>query len=849
MGVAEDFAPSFTQKPQLRQEDEGNRLVFECKVNSSPKPEVTWFRSETKLVEDNRTAIKVQPIGTNLFLVVLELDDVIESDAGLYKVKAKNKLGEVAASINLNFSPVDEPRERQIDGIAPTFSKKPTIRQEDDGKRLLFECRIQADPRPTVTWSHSGIEVKQDARHKLILENDGHSYFATLEIENVTVEDAGKYKVMAKNELGESNATISLNFDSDEAPVPENGIKPTFTERPLIRQSDSGSEITIECRLVGEPKPSVIWYQGDKIIKETNRVKLLLELDQKLYYLAKLVIKDIKNSDGGVYRVIASNKHGEATATVNLNFEGGDKPKIQDAKPPRFPKKPTIHQEGDILVMECLLEANPVPDIIWYQGDTVILDSTRIRMSKRATGKDQYLLKLEISKPTSQDGGNYRCNACNAYGESNANIALNFQGGDDGAGFAPSFTEKPRIIPNDSGTLITMKCTCTAKPRPEVTWLKGTKVVQENSRVSMKVEEREDTYILMLEIKDPIGPDSGTYKCHVKNEFGESNANLNLNIEAETEPEGTAPTFIEKPKIRSEQNGKLVVMDFRVKADPKPDIIWFHEGKSLKETSKLSWKMEEKENTYYIRLELKDPGIQDSGVYKCNIKNICGELNANLTLNIEVIPVIKEAPKTVTISKTNTVVIECRIQSVFEPKCVWFKGATTLKEDSTHKVNVSHVKEGEYAVKLEINPASPADKGTYKLVAKNEKGETQTTIDVILPPSVEPPAFAQKLTDATTVEGQTTRFVCSFVSVEKSLKIVWYKDGSVVRESDVVSTQFDGKTATLIISSTKKDSAGSYKVTATNTGGTVESSASLKVTEKLKEPEDEEEEEEVKEVK
>lgn len=78
--------------------------------------------------------------------------------------------------------------------------------------------------------------------------------------------------------------------------------------------------------------------------------------------------------------------------------------------------------------MECLLEANPVPDIIWYQGEKVILDSTRIRMSKKATGKDQYLLKLEISKPTPQDGGNYRCNACNIYGESNANIALNFQG-------------------------------------------------------------------------------------------------------------------------------------------------------------------------------------------------------------------------------------------------------------------------------------------------------------------------------------------------------------------------------------------------------------------------------------
>lgn len=46
------------------------------------------------------------------------------------------------------------------------------------------------------------------------MSKDGKSYYASLEINNVTVEDAGKYRVTAKNELGESNATISLNFDS-----------------------------------------------------------------------------------------------------------------------------------------------------------------------------------------------------------------------------------------------------------------------------------------------------------------------------------------------------------------------------------------------------------------------------------------------------------------------------------------------------------------------------------------------------------------------------------------------------------------------------------------------------------
>jgi len=104
MGVADDFAPSFTQKPQLRQEDDGNRLIFECQLVSSPKPEIAWFRGETELSQDDRTNFKIQSVGTNKFLVVLELDDVIETDAGLYKVKAKNKMGEVAASINLNFS-------------------------------------------------------------------------------------------------------------------------------------------------------------------------------------------------------------------------------------------------------------------------------------------------------------------------------------------------------------------------------------------------------------------------------------------------------------------------------------------------------------------------------------------------------------------------------------------------------------------------------------------------------------------------------------------------------------------------------------------------------------------------
>ena len=67
-------------------------------------------------------------------------------------------------------------------------------------------------------------------KFQLTVDKDGHSYFATLEIKNVTVEDAGKYKVTAKNELGESNATISLNFDSKYN-------KENFLQYPYARTS------------------------------------------------------------------------------------------------------------------------------------------------------------------------------------------------------------------------------------------------------------------------------------------------------------------------------------------------------------------------------------------------------------------------------------------------------------------------------------------------------------------------------------------------------------------------------------------------------------------------------------
>jgi hypothetical protein len=96
--------PTFLSKPIIREEDDGNKLVFECKLLCNPSPEVSWYRGETLIETDIRTQSFVQEFDPHKYFVSLEIDDVVETDCGIYKVHVKNIHGHVSASISLNFT-------------------------------------------------------------------------------------------------------------------------------------------------------------------------------------------------------------------------------------------------------------------------------------------------------------------------------------------------------------------------------------------------------------------------------------------------------------------------------------------------------------------------------------------------------------------------------------------------------------------------------------------------------------------------------------------------------------------------------------------------------------------------
>ena len=253
----------------------------------------------------------------------------------------------------------------------------------------------------------------------------------------------------------------------------------------------------------------------------------------------------------------------------------------------------------------------------------------------------------------------------------------------------------------------------------------------------------------------------------MKNDFGQLQAKLNLNIEAEPAPAliptGQAPTFVEKPKIVTREDGKLIMMIVRYRAEFKSECVWSFKETTISETSVMKLVHEKVADFWESRVELtvdkshslellavllivlllarslaeklnlkkfQDPAPENAGMYKCVVSNKFGEINANLSLNIEIAPVIRERPIIKKVEKKKSVVLQCAVQGSQDIDVQWFKEGQPISTETGERFTVekkrSEVREGETIVQLEIQDTDATDQGSYQLVAKSETGETQS---------------------------------------------------------------------------------------------------------------------------
>merc|ERR1712226_1030455 len=88
------------------------------------------------------------------------------------------------------------------------------------------------------------------------------------------------------------------------------------------------------------------------------------------------------------------------------------------------------------------------------------------------------------------------------------------------------------------------------------------------------------------------------------------------------------------------------------------------------------------------RVELTDPAPENAGMYKCVVSNKFGEINANLSLNIEVAPVIRERPIIKRVEKKKSVVLQCSVAAEQDIEVQWFKEGQAIQTSKDSRFSV-----------------------------------------------------------------------------------------------------------------------------------------------------------------
>lgn len=75
-----------------------------------------------------------------------------------------------------------------------------------------------------------------------------------------------------------------------------------------------GSRVRLDCVIVGQPEPEVIWYHDNQPVKESSDFQLLFQGDK-----CSLIIEEAYLEDAGEYKAVAINSAGEATSSCRLS--------------------------------------------------------------------------------------------------------------------------------------------------------------------------------------------------------------------------------------------------------------------------------------------------------------------------------------------------------------------------------------------------------------------------------------------------------------------------------------------------------------------------------------------------
>ncbi|KAH8310452.1 hypothetical protein KR044_001419 [Drosophila immigrans] len=275
----------------------------------------------------------------------------------------------------------------------PRFLSRGNTYRSVVGDTLVLPCQVEHLGNFVLLWRRgtnvltaSNIMVTRDDRVRLI---DGYN----LEISDLEPQDAGDYVCQISDKINRDQVhTVEILVPPSVRAIPTSGQL----------QARKGGPITLECKGSGNPVPSIYWTKKSGTGKSTARIG-----DGPILTLDKL-----ERQQAGVYQCTADNGVGDPV-TVDMRLDVLYPPDIQV-------EKSWIHSgEGFEAKLVCIVYADPVATVSWYQNSFPIQTTDRRIMNTRANRHT-----LTIRHIQQEDFGNYSCVADNSLGRSRKYMEL-----------------------------------------------------------------------------------------------------------------------------------------------------------------------------------------------------------------------------------------------------------------------------------------------------------------------------------------------------------------------------------------------------------------------------------------
>ncbi|XP_052466032.1 M-protein, striated muscle-like isoform X2 [Carassius gibelio] len=241
---------------------EGIRLQCYMKYYTE-EMKTSWFHRESKISSSEKMRI-----GGTSEMAWMQICEPTDKEKGQYTIEIHDGTKSHTRTFDLSGQAYTDAYAEFQRLKAAAFAEKnrgrvvgglPDVVTIMEKKSLSLTCTVWGDPTPEVTWFKNEQEVVSDDRYKITFEG---GKFASLTINNVQVEDSGKYSINVRNKYGGEfvEITVSVYKQGGDIPEPKLGqmAKPVVTPKPATPAPQSAKTPTPQTPQPPQtPTPSV----------------------------------------------------------------------------------------------------------------------------------------------------------------------------------------------------------------------------------------------------------------------------------------------------------------------------------------------------------------------------------------------------------------------------------------------------------------------------------------------------------------------------------------------------------------------------------------------------------------